>query len=425
MSSTLSPNAQAILLLTAPLIARGAEASADLLSLGEYNRLARFLRENRCEPADLIGNDRGEVVRKCQPLVDGTRLERLLGRGFLLSQVVEAWRARAIWIVSRADSNYPRRLKTRLKEEAPPIIYGCGEPGLLDAGGLAVVGSRNANDDLIRYAEEAGRVSARAGCVVVSGGARGIDQAGIRGALGAGGRAVGVLADSLERVALSRDHREPLLDERLVLMCPYDPAAGFNVGHAMQRNKIIYALADAALVVNADYESGGTWAGAVEQLQRWHFVPIYVRSAGRTAAGLEGLARLGAKHWPEPESTEDFKQAVATQGFDRDAGSPPEQEALPFGASEPSWSPNRFEEGALQVAGSQTRKTDQAPPADELYAKVKELIWRLEMPKTEAEVATALDITRAQAKSWLRRLVKEGALQKLSKPVRYRAVKDD
>ena len=36
----------------------------------------------------------------------------------------------------------------------------------------------------------------------------------------------------------------------------------------MQRNKLIYALADAALVVNSDYEKGGTWAGAVEQLER-------------------------------------------------------------------------------------------------------------------------------------------------------------
>jgi len=35
------------------------------------------------------------------------------------------------------------------------------------------------------------------------------------------------------------------------------PSAGFNVGHAMQRNKVIYALADVALVVSADFEKGG------------------------------------------------------------------------------------------------------------------------------------------------------------------------
>jgi predicted Rossmann fold nucleotide-binding protein DprA/Smf involved in DNA uptake len=39
---------------------------------------------------------------------------------------------------------------------------------------------------------------------------------------------------------------------------PYDPSAGFNVGHAMQRNKVIYALADAVLVIRAEFEKGGT-----------------------------------------------------------------------------------------------------------------------------------------------------------------------
>lgn len=76
------------------------------------------------------------------------------------------------------------------------------------------------------------------------------------------------MADSLERAALNREHRNLLMDERLVLISPCDPSAGFNVGHAMQRNKLIYALADAALVVSSDYEKGGTWAGAVEQLEK-------------------------------------------------------------------------------------------------------------------------------------------------------------
>jgi predicted Rossmann fold nucleotide-binding protein DprA/Smf involved in DNA uptake len=58
---------------------------------------------------------------------------------------------------------------------------------------------------------------------------------------------------------MQRENREVLLESRLVLISPYDPKSGFNVGHAMQRNKLIYALADAALVVNADEGTGGTW----------------------------------------------------------------------------------------------------------------------------------------------------------------------
>ena len=204
---------------------------------------------------------------------------------FLLSQAVERWQTRAIWVVSRADAEYPRRLKARLKEDAPPVLYGCGDAAILDTGGLAVVGSRHVDDALVEYTESIGRLAAKARRTLVSGGARGIDQAAMRGALDAGGKVAGVLADSLERAALNREHRNLLMDGQLVLISPYDPAAGFNVGHAMQRNKLIYALADAALVVSSDYEKGGTWAGAVEQLEKLRFVPVYVRSQRRTDEG--------------------------------------------------------------------------------------------------------------------------------------------
>ena len=62
MSATLSANSQAILLLTAPLVAGRSEASTNLLSVSEYNRVARVLREKQLQPADLIGSDAKEVV---------------------------------------------------------------------------------------------------------------------------------------------------------------------------------------------------------------------------------------------------------------------------------------------------------------------------------------------------------------------------
>jgi len=423
MNSRLSPNTQAILLLVAPLIARGGETSAEMLSLGEYNRLARLLRDNQRQPADLLGTDSRELIKMCQAVVASPRLERLLARGFLLSQVVEQWRTRAIWVLSRADSGYPRRLKTRLKEDAPPVIYGCGESELLDTGGLAVVGSRHVDEVLIQYTERIGRLAAQARCTVVSGGARGIDQAGMLGALEAGGRAVGVLADSLERAALFRDHREVLMGERLVLISPYDPAAGFNVGHAMQRNKLIYALADAALVVSSDFQNGGTWAGAVEQLEKLRFVPVYVRTAGESGKGLEGLVRLGAERWPEPNSPEGFERAVSAEGLNRIARGIPEQERLSFGAQEEARVANEAQGNRAEVPASRATEATVVTPAQELFTKVRELLQRMEKARTDTEVATDLDITRTQAKAWLERLVKEGVLQKLSKPARYRSVK--
>lgn len=421
MSNSLSPNTQAILLLTAPLIAGRRDSSADLLKPGEYKRLVRFLRDKQREPADLLVPDGRELLEDCQQLVGSERLKSLLARGFLLSQAVERWQTRAIWVVSRADAEYPRRLKARLKEDAPPVVYGCGDAALLDTGGLAVVGSRDVDDKLVEYTEGIGRLVARAKHTLVSGGARGIDQAAMRGALESGGKVAGVLADSLERTALNREHRNLLIDGQLVLISPYDPSAGFNVGNAMQRNKLIYALADAALVVRSDFEKGGTWAGAVEQLEKLHFVPVYIRSNGEAGKGLEALRQKGALPWPNPESAEAFDEALTLQAPSEISN---QEQLFLSTAKEPESeyaASNEIPETGAQIIPPSTSAL--ATPAEELFAKVRSLLEKLDTPKTNAEVAAELSVSKGQAKEWLQRLVKEGVLEKISKPVRYYSTK--
>ena len=421
MNMPLSPTAQAILLLTAPLIAGRNQASADLLTFGEYKKLARFLHEKQRQPSDLLAQDAGALIEECRPVIASDRLKRLLERGFLLSQALERWQARAIWVVSRADENYPDRIRKLLKGEAPPVLYGCGDAAILDTGGLAVVGSRHVDEALVSYTESVGRLAAAARCTIVSGGARGIDQAAMRGALEAGGKVSGVMADSLERAAMNRDHRNLLMEGQLVLISPYDPAAGFNVGNAMQRNKVIYALSDAALVVSSDLEKGGTWAGAVEQLEKLRLVPVYVRTPMEASKGLEALKQKGALSWPDPSSPEAFTEVLTVEHTPGNALHG--QDEFSFAVHE---EPGKSYEAQADVLPSEPTTLSQhanlpVSPAEELFAKVKEILQRMETPKTDVEVAEELNVSKSQAKVWLQRLVSEGVLQKLSKPVRYQA----
>jgi len=315
MSPLLSPNTQAILLLTAPLMVGRSETSSETLRPSEYKRVAGRLIQIDRLPSDLIGPDAEELFPDLEETIEIDRLQRLLARGFQLSQAVERWQARSIWVAGVTDDSYPKRIRQRLNEHAPPVIYGCGNTGLLDSGGLAVVGSREVDEQLVEFTLAVGKLAAEANQTLVSGGARGIDQASMRGALEAGGKAVGVMADSLERAAMNREHRELLMEDRLALISPYDPSAGFNVGHAMQRNKLIYALADAALVVNSDYEKGGTWAGAIEQLEKLHFVPVYVRDAGNGGDSTKALAALqkkGALAWPNQMNADELVGLLGT-----------------------------------------------------------------------------------------------------------------
>ena len=329
---------------------------------------------------------------------------------------------------------------------------------LLESGGLAVVGSRHVDDSLIDYTMAVGRLAARAGRTLVSGGAKGIDQAAMRGALEAGGKVSGVLADSLEKTTMNREHRNLLLDGQLVLISPYDPSAGFNVGNAMQRNKLIYALADASLVVSSDLNKGGTWTGAVEQLDKLKFVPVYVRSTGGSSPGLDALRSKGALPWPNPQDTDAFEAvfeaAAPTQVPSPQSGlalfsedgppgvapttpsfpetTPPidaPSEPVPPSVAAPIDEPVEPTPEPAPLAALTPEATPEATspmattpstPADTLFAAVRGVIQLLlKSPMKDAEVAAALDVSNAQAKAWLQRLVDEGVLEKQKKSAGY------
>jgi len=68
----------------------------------------------------------------------------------------------------------------------------------------------------------------------------------------------------------------------------------------MGRNKLIYGLADFAVVVSSDYQTGGTWAGAVEALKA-SWCPVFVRGGADGPKGNRELIKLGAAAMPEDE----------------------------------------------------------------------------------------------------------------------------
>ena len=420
MNSELSPNTQAILLLTAPLLIGKAKSTARLLSVAEYGKLAQSLKTAGRQPADLLTPEAGAILREVAPGLAGDRITQLLERGFLLSQAMEHWQARAIWVISRADPAYPPRFKQRLGNAAPPILYGCGDAALLNSGGLAVVGSRDAGDEIMDYAHYIGQQAASSQCAVISGGARGVDRAAMRGALSEWGTVIGVLGDGLEKAALNRDNRDVLMDGHLVLISPYDPKAGFNAGNLMQRNKLVYALADAGLVVESAYNKGGTWEGAVEQLDKLRLVPIYTRAQGEIGQGLKALQRKGAMEWPNPQTADEFNQVMAGHPL------PQKPDAVSQGTflleskgKTPSPSEGVVEQDAAPAPVGEHSKAAEVALADVLFAKAEELLNGIKTPLTAADVAEYLQIPKGLAGDWLKRLEQEGKYRKHTRPVRY------
>jgi len=412
----ISPNTKSILLLTAPLVLGRQTQSVRPLTLTEYKKMTTFLLERQLEPADLTSIGAEHILEDPVQPIDKARLEILLGRGFLLGQVAERWASMGLWVTSRADAEYPNKLKNRLHGNAPPIIYGCGDLSVLDSPGLAVVGSREINQDIVSYSSGIGRLAANTAVTIVSGGARGVDQAAMRGALDAKGKVIGVLADGLQEFSLNRDNRNYLMNGRLLLISACDPSSVFNTGLRMQRNKFIYALSDAAMIVNSSHGKGGTWNGALEQLTKFNFVPIYVRSTGEPSKGLEGLISKGARPWPEPDTPEGLQAVMVKDPSPLEPT--PEQPRL-FTTEAIEYDDASFDQVTASAVLSEYELSDMLP-ADELFSVVRKLLASIEDSVTELLVSTKLEVSRSQARQWLERLVDEGTLEKLKRPARYR-----
>ena len=271
-------------------------------TLSEWNKLARQIHESPLkQPAALLGRTAADLARELAiPQDDAERVVHLLDRSGRLALELEGLFSRGLWAVTRADERYPAKLRDTLKHQAPSVLFGAGDLQLLRRGGIAVIGSRNIDQTGTAFAQEVGRKAAAARLPVVSGGARGTDRLAMGAALDAGGTAFGVMADSLERTVRQPDLRQLLLDGQLVLLTPYAPTAGFSVGAAMGRNKVIYGLADFAVVVSSDFQTGGTWAGAVEALKAG-WCPVFARDGASVPKGNQELLKQGAAALPESE----------------------------------------------------------------------------------------------------------------------------
>ena len=218
---------------------------------------------------------------------------------------------------------------------------------------------------------------------------------------------------------MNREHRDMLMEGQLVLFTPYDPKARFNVGNAMQRNKLIYALADAGLVIESSKGSGGTWTGAVEQLDKLHLVPVYTRAEGKIGPGLRALRQKGALEWPNPITPEEFKSAFA--GTHLPARRESLWETLPLPDDNAiGYSPKDMEApGVPPPASMGLSDAQDVSHADALFATVEALIKAMGNSVSEAEVVEHLRVEKRQAKAWLQRLASEGKYSRTKGPVRY------
>ena len=411
------------------------------LTATEYGEFARWLKERELRPADMLTEaPKGELNELAHAKLERTRINFLLGRGTALALAVERWQRAGLWVISRADSAYPQRYRQLFRHAAPPLLFGAGEQALLGRGGLAIVGARKANDEALRFTARVAERCAREGLAVVSGGARGVDSVAMKAATDEGGVTLGVLACDLLKSSMNRANRSAIEAGRLALVSPFSPEAGFNAGNAMARNRFIYALAHYALVIDSTRDSGGTWAGATENM-RHGWVPLYVRvpDEGR---GNTALLANGAREFDFDLLSDDsllrFLESGEAQGEKDTQGLPLNQTDF---VAEDLLASDLHESAVTTYQGVRSEvEVSSEPPATEVFASIEQkasteklraeeteaqaaevldmypvFLSRIDAlmesgMRTENEVAQALGLDAKQAKVWLRQATEQGRL---------------
>lgn len=205
------------------------------------------------------------------------------------------------------DQLYPSRWLAILRESAPPAFWmACTFGDTFFSSDqlpmLAIVGGRDVPDASLQFAFELGAEAARLGFAVCSGGARGCDLAGERGASSGSENqpsmsTVRVLphglcgANARDALEMNEDGwPSPSPGSMYISLC--SPQENFSTANAMERNTLIYASSAHSVVVHTRYQEGGTWTGATQALRR-RLTQILVRE-DHSLPGHRALVGLGA-----------------------------------------------------------------------------------------------------------------------------------
>ena len=232
------------------------------------------LRDKELEPGDL-------TVLGCPPEL-AEKTVSLLGDQKRLDTYMEQGRAKGCVPLTRISRDYPSGLIAALGDSAPGSLWLKGDHRLLNRPAVALVGSRELEDNHADFARRVGVYAARQGYVLISGNARGADTEAQESCLAAGGKVISVIADRL----LEKKPRPNVL---------YISEGGFDMPfsahRAHSRNRLIHSMGQRTFVARCSCGVGGTWKGTAANL-KGGWSPVFAFSDG--SEGAYQLQNLGA-----------------------------------------------------------------------------------------------------------------------------------
>ncbi|MGH6708902.1 MAG: DNA-processing protein DprA [Bradyrhizobium sp.] len=269
----------------------------DLTDSERINRL-RLIRSDNVGPRTFASLLRhfGSARSALERLPDLARRGGASGAGRICSEddaraELAAGRKIGVSIVAPGEAAYPPRLA--MLDDAPPLLGVRGAPDVMTRPMIAIVGSRNASGAGLKFASQLARDLGDAGFVVISGLARGIDQAAHR-ATAAGGT-VAVLAGGHDRI-YPPEHTDLLA----ALLEQGGAISEMPLGHVPRardfprRNRLISGASLGVVVIEAAHRSGSLITARMAAEQGREVFAVPGSPLDPRAAGTNDLIKQGA-----------------------------------------------------------------------------------------------------------------------------------
>lgn len=190
--------------------------------------------------------------------------------------LAESFFSQGFEIIPITSPEYSKTLKVNLKvAHAPAVLYVKGNKKILEEKSIAIVGSRDASENALRFTDNIAKLASKEYKVVVSGFAKGVDKQALDSAINYKGQSVIVLPQGIMTFSSGfKNYYKQIIDGDVLVLSTFHPKSGWSAGLAMARNPIIYGLADEIYVAESA-DKGGTWSGVVDGLRKGR--TIFVR----------------------------------------------------------------------------------------------------------------------------------------------------
>lgn len=206
--------------------------------------------------------------------------------------IIDECESHQIKIIPFYSKEYPSKLKAM--PDSPLTLFAWGDINLLKTKKVAIVGSRESEEEAKKWAFKNSQKISSGGITIVSGGAKGIDYSAHQGALSSNGKTIVVVGSGLLKL-YPEDHKELFseIKNKGLLLSEHPPEYVGGRISLLRRNRIISGISHCLLLVTSSTEGGSITQLEIAHKQR---IPIFCPSISLNLLPNAGIKEAISKY---------------------------------------------------------------------------------------------------------------------------------